>query len=526
MKNPKESQARRRRFYRQVIEIGLIVSVVFVLALSLWIHNLDNGSTKSKQTIFKELRKEKKPGAVDVVLIVVDTLRADYTSPYGSSKPTTPFLKKLAHEGVTFTNAFAPAPWTVPSMHSMMTGLYPSEHGMVGKKQAEKVEPVLSEEALTMAEVFQSNGYETYGICTNASINSRFGFSQGFDHFIGRGFAFLPFPQLAVDSIAQRARRSSKYFLWLHYFDPHQPYFSHSPWFEHWNESKFKNYLDITNDMTLKFYRQRYNLGPNEPLATEDVFKTYRIMSVASLKSFLPTLYRMFRKFPGYLDKDYRKFIKAAYMSDIRATDEAIKETFSKLGIDDQTLVIFTSDHGEELFDHQGLGHHTGTLYQELIRIPLVIRLPGGKAAGKVIDTPVSLIDLFPTVFEILDIDVPGDVSGKSFAALFDEKKMPSRPLFAEVNDISGHAVAILEYPWKYIHNFNNRSGQLFNLLTDPNEKTNLIERENERAKKMQSRLHEWMQTTKERWPAAKPATLTPEDIRRLEQMGYMRKNN
>jgi len=163
-------------------------------------------------------RAARHEGDVDVVLVTLDTTRADYLQPYGAQRATSPFLAALAKQGVTFAHAYSTANWTSPSMASVMTGQYPSEHGVhdMTLEQITKIRvgiPVLSEKARTLAEMLHEAGYNTFGVCTNLLINARAGFAQGFDEFAGEDTNDKPFPRIAVESMRKQIRESDKYFL-------------------------------------------------------------------------------------------------------------------------------------------------------------------------------------------------------------------------------------------------------------------------------------------------------------------------
>ncbi len=470
-------------------------------------------------------RPGREEGAVDVLLVVIDTERADYTSAYGATRPTTPFMARLAAEGVMFERAFSPAPWTLPAMISMVTGIYPSEHGMMKKVDAteDDLPSILSEQAITLAEYLSEHGYSTFGINTNFVLQSKFGFGQGFDRFVGENFAFLPFPNMALDSLLSTIHGSSKYFTWIHYFDPHQPYKICNPWFAKWNESAFRSNTEMVTDYFYRVYRHMKGLGPNAPAMPEDLNELQDKIVRGSTKINVNHVYREMRKMPEALTRDYRLFLKAGYQGDIRRTDEAMESAFARLGVDDQTLVVVTSDHGEELLDHGDLGHHGNSLYQELLHVPLIIRLPGGARAGTVIDTPVSTLDLLPTILDLLHLPVPDDLSGVSLAPLIGGEELEPRPLFAEVNSTAGNACSITEFPWKYIHYLKPDEGALYNLDNDSREKRNLVEREKARARAMRERLLDWKQKIQLRWPDSQQINLSPKEIKKLKAMGYMR---
>lgn len=503
--------AERRRVARRRLALlgGAVAVAAAGIALAVWLGARD--------------RMRKIPAPSDVILVVVDTERADYTTPYGCPLPTTPFLAQLAREGVTFTHMTSSAPWTLPAMYSLMTGLYPTQHGMTHGHEGDTAQPVLPDEAVTLAELLQAKGFETFGVNTNAVLGKRFGFGQGFDEFVGDDFAFMPFPKLALTSLSADIRAADRYFLWLHFFDPHHPYYAQAPWFDEWNKSKFRTYTELITDAVLRLYRKRLGLGPNDPPDPADLQRMDRVIRVLSSKLFLPFVFRAFFKLAPSLDEDYRKFLSAAYMSDIRFTDQSMAESLALLPIDDDALVIVTADHGEELFERNGLGHHTGSLHEELVHVPLVVRLPGKALAGTVIDAPVSTIDILPTILDLVGATPPAGLPGRSLARLLRGGKLEPRPQVSEVSDFTGDLRSITEYPWKLIYDLKKNKGALYNLERDPGETRDIAAEQPERAAELGRHLRQWLQIAKPRWPDAPPVELTPAERRRLQQMGYLR---
>ena len=463
-----------------------------------------------------------------MVLVVLDTVRADFLQPYGEQRATSPFLVELAKQGVTFANAYATSGWTVPSMASMMTGVYPSEHGLVSSvfARGDSRQPVLPEDADTLAERMQAGGYETFAVCTNAFLTAQFGFGQGFDHFAGDAVGWMPFPRLAVESMAPARARSGKYFLWLHYFDPHWPYTEHAPWFQMWNDSRFENGAEIGLDAARWTYRLQRELPPDAPVPPADMAELLRIARLFHLEPML-TLdgIRTLGHTPAgvKLRDDYTRFLRAAYRSQLRAVDRDLERVLRGMGLDDDTLLIVTSDHGEEILDRGRLGHSLESLHQELIRVPLFVRLPQGRAGGEVITTPVSLVDLIPTMLELLKLPPADDVSGESFASLLEgPPPATARKLIAEYRHVSGtEHRAVLRHPWKYVHDFQTGSGQLFDLSADPAELEDHAASEPERAAELRTWLLDWVANAKPRWQEAPPVELTPAQIMELRAVGY-----
>jgi hypothetical protein len=213
------------------------------------------------------------PEATDIVLVVVDTVRRDALRAYGASHETSPFFDSVAADGILFTRAFSVSSWTTPAMFSMMTGVYPSEHGVVsgtalgeGLSRRVKGQETLPDEAITLAERLKAAGYATFGINTNFHMHPKFGFAQGFDRYAGESFAFLPYPNLMVEAFAPEIGRTAKHFVWLHYFDPHFPYRAVAPHFDRWNDSHFATPMDFSADIVRRFYYAYGRKNPKEPV--------------------------------------------------------------------------------------------------------------------------------------------------------------------------------------------------------------------------------------------------------------------
>lgn len=351
----------------------------------------------------------------DVFLFVIDTLRAVSLEPYGAAPGRSPFVAELAKRGVVFTRAFSTSSWTVPAMNSIITGLYPREHGVDrgGVGQGGVVgQRVLPERAVTLAERLGAAGYATFGVCTNQHLHPRFGFAQGFDEFVGEGFLKLPFPDLAVDSLAERVRAADPAFAWLLYFDPHHPYRTNPPWFERWNTSGFENWNALTLDAASRIHRAASGLADDAPIPPAEavaVHRRARLMTLLDPRD----LIRVARQGGAGVANRYLEFMRAAYDSEVARFDESLRRNFERLGVGDDDLVILTADHGEEFDDHGSIGHRfRGSLYQELVHVPLLVLLPGREHAGEVVSAPVSLVDIMPTILEAAG--APVDEAGHS----------------------------------------------------------------------------------------------------------------
>lgn len=490
--------------------------------------NLARVIQNSKQ-VAEALQKKTKglvePGT-NVVMVVVDTERADHLGTYGERLATSPFVDAIAKDGVVFTRMYSVAPWTVPSMNSLMTGLYPSQHGVesggvtvVGGQRRVSGQPPLSEDAVTLAEVFQENGYSTFGVNTNHHLNAKYGFSQGFDRFVGDDFLFLPYPNMMAESMVEEIGNSAKHFLWLHYFDPHFPYRPIAPWFGEWNSSKYGDYAEFSKDLIIDYFRKDQELEPDEPIIPEYMHFLYMLIAPVA-KSHAAINYAL-----EYLGEDpqsdFVTFLQTAYKSEIRYVDTAIEDAFQTLGIDDQTLVVITADHGEEMYDHGAFGHRH-TLYQELLHVPLIFRLPGKKHAGMVIDVPVSTVDVMPTLLDLVGLPIPKGLPGMSLAPLMEGGTLAPRPLWAEVQNRFGKSSTLIEYPWKLIYSFKTEKVELYNLHEDPKERVDMATADGARAQSMKKRLLEWTEGKGRLFKETEATPLSPEEIQRLKEMGYM----
>ena len=277
----------------------------------------------------------------NIVLITIDTLRADHLSCYGYERTTSPNIDAIAQKGIIFRNAIAPSSWTAPSMASLFTSVYPVNHGVIhgiGYKKGEtiNIQEVFSAELRTLPEILQEQGYSTFGVASNLHLSEKFGFARGFDYF--HCLPWVPAERVngTIASWQDEIKNADKFFLWVHYFDPHHFYQARSPWIEDYTSQALTDELGLSQ-------------------------KTW-----SELTSLIP----MLQQNPQALAN-----LIALYDSEINFVDSAIGDLFKGLALDDNTLVIITADHGEEFLDHGGLGHGE-SLYQEVIHIPLIVKLP------------------------------------------------------------------------------------------------------------------------------------------------------
>jgi arylsulfatase A-like enzyme len=324
--------------------------------------------------------------APNVVFITVDTLRADALSCHGYARPTTPFLDSIAAAGTRCADAISAAAWTKPSTGTLLTGLYPSRHGALYHGS----QLLTPKGESTLAEAFQSAGYVTAGFVTNPNIKAVFGFDRGFDRW---------FDAAAEDTLTLSALRDAWIGGVVHEFTRYQ---------FNW---KYANDIDTVNAQVLpwlaanrerRFFLYLHYIDPHEPYAPPPAYE------------------RDFEQDHGFPLFNQRKRLvgRDLYDAEVRYTDDGLRrlvEQLRALGLHERTLLVVTSDHGEEFFEHGALGHGFN-LFQEVVHVPLILHGPG-VAAGRVIAEPIATRDLPATLLDLAGSGLTRLGDGHSFAA-------------------------------------------------------------------------------------------------------------
>jgi len=352
-----------------------------------------------------------------VLVILIDALRADRLGAYGYERDTSPTIDALANESIVFESAHAQSPWTKPSIPTLFTSLYPVQHGVYegeahgrgGRLESD----VLADDHTTIAEVFRDAGYETFAVVHNAHLEPELGLAQGFDTYaFGRADAaeinsrFLTF-------LDERSDRP--FFAYLHYLDAHWPFQPAPPHRTRFGSPAAESIFDRDS---WKGLRDRVNDGTIE-LSDED-----------------------------------RRRLDDLHDAGITEIDEQLGELVAVLrerGLLDDTVLLITSDHGEELLDHGRVGHG-GTLFREVIEIPLLLRLPGGGEAARRRDV-ARLIDVFPTLTILAGIEAPPALEGRDLLA-----PPAGRPeLVAETRHKRTYRLSVRDGDWKYVRTYRAR---------------------------------------------------------------------
>ena len=422
-----------------------------------------------------------------IILISLDTLRADHLSCYGYHRNTSPFIDAFAKESILFEHAVVQSQWTLPSHMSIMTSLYPSSHGVT------KTGESLADKHITLAELLQKGGFKTAAFVDGGYMNSSFGFNQGFDIYDDsrRGGIKLILPKV-IKWLGEN--KADPFFLFIHCYDIHHPYDPPAP------------YDSMFHDFTY----------------TGDLFPNSETMLAAQWKGLKVN------------DEDLRHFI-ALYDGCIRYTDDKIGEFLSHLkdsGLDDQTLVIITSDHGEEFKEHGRLGH--GQLYyRPNLHVPLILRIPNFLKKGIRINELVQSIDLLPTILEIAGLPAHPNVQGRSLLPLMKRNKtFVNRSLWKILRPFQKDApvslameprkdiYSIITEDYQLLHSLKSNSVKLFNLANDPLGKSNIAKDHNVIVERLMSELEEFHSAT----PLHKASIISLDEQTReqLEALGYI----
>lgn len=396
-------------------------------------------------------------GPPDVVVILVDALRADHLSSYGYERSTTPRIDELAADAVLFRQATASSTFTKTSVASLFTGRHPYHHGVYwgNRRGAESpgsvTSDVLSQEETTMAEVLLAGRHLTGAWIQNSHLREFMGFGQGFvafhdqqgpAHRINRGFfRFLEGPG-----------RRWPFFAYLHYIDLHDPYRPEPPW-----AGRF---------------------GGSEAV--------YEGIDLDEWGAYLQAV----RDGEVTLGAETVETMKALYDEQLRFVDAQVGEVLDRLraeGRYEGSVIVLTSDHGDAFLEH-GFLAHSAAPYEELVRVPLVLKLPGGRHGGRVVEEPVRLIDVMPTVLAAVGRPIPRSVDGCSLLPFLREtlEEPAAEPGASRPEECRVAVIEIAEDPeryptvairtarWKLVH----REGgpdELYDLQEDPGETRNLL---------------------------------------------------
>ena len=428
----------------------------------------------------------------NILLLMIDALRSDRLGIYGYGGGTTPFLDSLGRQGIVFENHYATSSWTKASVASFFTGLHQSEHGVRFGTD------ILGESFTTMAEHFTQEGYHTSAFITNPYLVDPNGFSQGFQYY---DESLLSSP---ADYFFFMTDMPGIGWLWPY------PKIIRARYAKIRCEKIYDRIIEVLKNSSGPFFSCIYYMEPHAPYSPPAEFRTggarltdlFNHGTIASADSLL-------------------------YDDEIRYCDYLIKKLISELerfGLMENTIVVITTDHGEEFFDHGGFNHHR-TLYDEVVNIPLIIYSPKFFTAFKRIKKTTSHVNIFPTLTEISTGQLPDPkISSHSLLPLIKGEPTEERPAIMELfkKELVIRAVVLENKKYiRYLSKDGERYEELFDLIKDPGEKNNLIETVKQNNQLIRY-LDEFIQDHSSKAASAKQVEIPPHLLEKLRNLGYI----
>jgi arylsulfatase A-like enzyme len=424
-------------------------------------------------------------GAPNIVLISIDSLRADHIHSYGYARNTSPNLDAVAAQGAIFETVISPTSWTLPAHMTLMTSLPPEEHGVITNRLR------LARGIDTLPLRLQRSGYVTAGFVSATYLDGLYGFSRGFDEYDDytllrvageKSRAAVTSQQVARRAIDYLQRRSAAkdqrpFFLFLHFFDVHYDYNPPPP------------------------FAQMFDAG-YAGRATGDVDRVHQGMPRRDLNH-----------------------VVALYDGEIAWVDANIGKILASLralGFDDNTIVAITADHGEEFLEH-GQAAHYKTLYDEVLRVPLVVRYPGHVAPGRRVQGQVRLMDVAPTLLSLAGLQVARPRMGseaRSLSCLLTSPLPRPAPALPAFGDLRGEVASVRTSDAKLIRNLRTNKEEFYDLDTDPGERKNIDAVDQQERDQLRVILTRWRSTATN--TANNPADLEDEEKASLRSLGYI----
>jgi arylsulfatase A-like enzyme len=458
------------------------------------------------------LRDQPVPRDTPVIIYLVDTLRADRLGVYGYvSRPTSPVIDAMAADSVVFDEAYAPAPWTLSSVASLITSTYPCEHGVLTERH--KLDPAQT----TLTQRLVKVGYSAFGRYANLFVGPISGLDRGFEDFEQTTDDWAN-TGAHIEALLAKVAPGDPFYLYIHTVEPHDPFRIPTEdilKFGHVSIDERQVYGQANHDYLEAFHA---NWTAGEPLGTTDA--SQEIRQAAQVL------------------EGMRETIDLLYDAAVLHADSNLGDLIDRLqrrGVWDKAIFIFLSDHGEEFDDHGGWFHEQ-SVYDELVRVPLVIHFPDGKFGGQRLRAPVSLVDIMPTIFDYLGRpELCEDCRGNSLMpriqgaavdtaqadvlSMRDDHRM-YEPSWAEGR--GNRNVVVRRDQWKAIWNADTDSMELYSLDTDPGEQLDLSTEEPELTARFQHQAESWLE-------ACRADSFSPEDNEldettkeQLRALGYL----
>ena len=409
----------------------------------------------------------------NVILVSIDTLRADHVGAYGYQRQTTPYVDEFASGSVLFTEAVAPAPQTLPSHASIFTSLIPSHHGGLANFRFK-----LSEDAVTMAEILKDHGYATVSFNDGGVMSESFGFSQGFDLYDStpRKSEFSTRVAPAKEWLSRH--RDRPFFLFLHSYEVHLPL------------APGAAYLEL--------FDSGYS-GPLPDYLGGKVLRGIRDGDIEITEAELEHIIDLYDATIRSMDAAFQDLIVFLFEADLL----------------ENSLIVFTSDHGEEYGERGRIAVHGPTLFDEVLLVPLIIRFPEGLFASTVVDAQVRSIDILPTVLDVLGIEAPIRFDGTSLVDLVRSGTDRHLPALSEAR--SGTLASLRDGSWKVIRG--ERTVKLFDLQNDPSETSDLSSDNPAEGERLRALLEHILESQRR---VSTPHEPDDEAVKQLKALGYV----
>jgi len=444
------------------------------------------------------------PRRPNVLLVVIDTLRADRLHCYGARRRTSPHLDALASQGVLFEGAYSAAPWTLPAVASLLTSTYPSRHGV---RDSAGVESRLSDDLTTLPEVLQQAGYDTRGFSSHPWISPQFGFGQGFAdgafRLLREGDTDSPKDDGAVTRHVVRWLRSGpradasradrQFFLYVHYMGPHTPY-----------APRRRDIEALLGRLPDRPPFSAWLAG----LPAERYYNELRRGAVAGRLT--------------AADREYQLDLYDTEVSNVDRHLGRVLATLAEAGLDDDTLVVVTADHGEAFLEHRSMGH-ADHLYRELLHVPWVMRWPGQSWPARVRE-PVHQVDLMPTILDIVGVRPPAALQGVSRLS---PRSVEPDAGFAEASQPDpGRQMKLMRGRYSYIADLRDEArDELYDVWRDPGETRNLARKHEPLRARLRREVLEFRRVSEMAGQSLRRVApvLDPATAEHLRALGYVR---
>jgi len=479
---------------------------------------------------------------LNLVMVVLDTLRADHLGLYGYERPTSPHLDALARESFVFERAESAAPWTAPSLISLVTSLYPEVHGVRGFPNPRR----MSGDVITLAEVLKQHGYSTAAFTEGGYAKGDFGLDQGFDTYPRNpgddesNDSHLLFPSRLEGNLARslswlRAHQEEPFFLFFQTYEPHGPYRAPEEFIR-----RFRPLYDERKEhervrRALERWNHEHRVDPADSLLVNRHALHCQLGGLSRLRD-KPGFVRANRALgldltTAYRRKSFLNWMRDIYDAEIAYTDEQMSDLWRFLedrGLYNRTLILVASDHGEGLGDHGQL-QHGEVLFEEILRIALILHVPSQLGEPRRVPQLVRTVDVMPTLLDLLGISRVGlPLQGQSLLPMLAGQSLELHA-FSHARAVSEEEDAIYSVRserWRFVLDRATGAGQLYDLEEDPGETRDvarsnpevvasfrrLLDRQDERDRALAARVG----------PAAPTAGLDEPLQRDLRALGYI----